>query len=344
MISISVCMIVKNEEKVLARCLNSLSGIADEIVIVDTGSSDRTKEIAAAYTNKIYDFVWVDDFSAARNYSFSKATMEYIYVADADEVIEEGERQKFIKLKRELDPGVEIVQMIYTNQLSYNTTYNFDEELRPKLYRRLREFVWEEPLHEAVRLTPVIFDSEIRIRHMPLEVHASRDFAVFERAYQKGILSKRMAEMYARELLIAGDLAAFAKSIPFFEEQCERTEDGALLRQALCVLVRAGQLLKDTDLFFRYAVKAMAAGDAPSEICFELGEYYFTKETSNEKEIYEAALWYYNAIYEAVPELNIKMGGSLPANRLVQCYERLGEREAAEQYRAVLEDFVSKSK
>ncbi|MDE7060622.1 MAG: glycosyltransferase family 2 protein, partial [Lachnospiraceae bacterium] len=92
------------------------------------------------------------------------------------------------------------------------------------------------------------------------------------------------------------------------------------------------------------AVKAMAAGDAPSEICFELGEYYFTKETSNEKEIYEAALWYYNAIYEAVPELNIKMGGSLPANRLVQCYERLGEREAAEQYRAVLEDFVSKSK
>lgn len=61
MISISVCMIVKNEEKVLARCLNSLCGIADEIVIVDTGSSDRTKEIAAAYTNKIYDFLWVDD-------------------------------------------------------------------------------------------------------------------------------------------------------------------------------------------------------------------------------------------------------------------------------------------
>lgn len=344
MISISVCMIVKNEEKVLARCLNSLCGIADEIVIVDTGSSDRTKEIAAAYTNKIYDFLWVDDFSAARNYSFSKATMEYIYVADADEVIEEGERQKFIKLKEELDPGVEIVQMIYTNQLSYNTTYNFDEELRPKLYRRLREFIWEEPLHEAVRLTPVIFDSEIRIRHMPLEVHANRDFAVFERAYQKGILSERVAKMYARELLIAGDLENFDKSIPFFEAQSENTADGTLLKQALCVLVRAGRLLGDTKFFFRYAVKAMATGDAPSEICFELGEYYFTGEAPSKKDIYEAALWYYNAIYEAVPELNIKMGGSLPAERLVQCYERLGEREVAEQYRAVLEDFVSKSK
>lgn len=344
MISISVCMIVKNEERVLARCLDSLLEIADEIVIVDTGSSDRTKEIAGNYTDKIYDFVWVDDFSAARNYSFSKATKEYIYVADADEVIEEEERQKFIKLKEELDPGVEIVQMLYTNQLSCNTTYNFDEELRPKLYRRLREFVWEEPLHEAVRLTPVIFDSEIRIRHMPLEVHAHRDFAVFERACGKGMLSKHMAEMYARELLIAGDREAFTKSIPFFEAQCEKTADKVLLRQALCVLVRAGRLSEDTEFFFRYAVKAMAAGDAPSEICFELGEYYFTKKSPEEKDIYEAALWYYNAIYEAVPELNIKMGGSLPADRLIQCYERLGDQEAVRQYRAVLKDFVRASR
>ena len=124
MISISVCMIVKDEEEVLARCLNSLAGIADEIIIVDTGSGDATKQIAAAYTERIYDFAWVDDFSAARNYSFSKATMEYIYVADADEVIEEGERQKFLKLKRELDRRVEIVQMLYTNQLSCNLTRN----------------------------------------------------------------------------------------------------------------------------------------------------------------------------------------------------------------------------
>ena len=74
MITISLCMIVKNEEKVLARCLDSLEGLMDEIIIVDTGSTDRTKEIAAGYTDKIYDFEWVDDFSAARNFSFSKAT------------------------------------------------------------------------------------------------------------------------------------------------------------------------------------------------------------------------------------------------------------------------------
>ena len=77
MATVSLCMIVKNEEKVLGRCLDSAKEIADEIIIVDTGSTDRTKEIAAEYTEKIYDFEWNDDFSAARNESFRKATKDY---------------------------------------------------------------------------------------------------------------------------------------------------------------------------------------------------------------------------------------------------------------------------
>lgn len=74
MITISLCMIVKNEERTLARCLDSVNGIADEIVIVDTGSSDRTTEVAARYTDRIYAFAWEDDFAAARNASFARAT------------------------------------------------------------------------------------------------------------------------------------------------------------------------------------------------------------------------------------------------------------------------------
>ena len=84
MISISMCMIVKNEQDILARCLDSYAGTYDELIIVDTGSTDNTKEIAAHYTDKIYDFEWINDFSAARNFAFSKATKEYIYSADAD--------------------------------------------------------------------------------------------------------------------------------------------------------------------------------------------------------------------------------------------------------------------
>lgn len=70
---ISLCMIVKNEAKVLGRCLDSISDLIDEIIVVDTGSIDETKRVVAAYEAKIYDFSWQDDFAAARNYAVSQA-------------------------------------------------------------------------------------------------------------------------------------------------------------------------------------------------------------------------------------------------------------------------------
>ncbi len=88
MSNISLCMIVKNEDSGLDKCLKSIVNYVDEIIIVDTGSSDRTKEIASSYTDKIYDFIWVNDFAAARNYSICKATNEFILVLDGDEFIE----------------------------------------------------------------------------------------------------------------------------------------------------------------------------------------------------------------------------------------------------------------
>ena len=111
MITISLCMIVKNEEDTLARCLDSVRGVVDEIVIVDTGSTDRTKEVAGTYTDKIFDFVWIDDFSAARNYSYSQATMDYILWLDADDVLLPEDRVKFLNLKETLNPSVDAVMI-----------------------------------------------------------------------------------------------------------------------------------------------------------------------------------------------------------------------------------------
>lgn len=105
MVTISLCMILKNEEKVLSRCLESAADLVDEIIIVDTGSTDRTKEIASAYTSKIYSYPWTDNFSDARNFSFSKATMDYCMWLDADDIIESSEKRKISPFEAIIETG-----------------------------------------------------------------------------------------------------------------------------------------------------------------------------------------------------------------------------------------------
>ena len=137
MVSFSLCMIVKDEEAVLSRCLDSLHDIMDEIIIVDTGSTDKTKEIARKYTDKIFDYKWCNDFADARNFAASKATGDYIYTADADEYLDAENRDKLCQLKKIMLPEIEIVQMLYHTPAGLSTVYNFEEEYRPKLYKRL---------------------------------------------------------------------------------------------------------------------------------------------------------------------------------------------------------------
>lgn len=88
--TISLCMIVKNEEKYLEKCLASIQDQVDEIIIVDTGSIDRTINIAKEYGAKIYHFTWIDDFAAARNYALEQALSDYVLVLDADEYLDEN--------------------------------------------------------------------------------------------------------------------------------------------------------------------------------------------------------------------------------------------------------------
>lgn len=329
MITISLCMIVKNEEKILARCLDSIADLMDEIVIVDTGSTDATKEIAARYTDKIYDFAWIDDFSAARNFAFSKATKEYIYSADADEVVSPENRERFKQLKEVLLPEIEIVQMKYGNQLQHGTVYNFDEEYRPKLFRRLREFVWVEPIHETVRLEPVVYDSDIVITHLPENSHAKRDLMTFAKHVDKGLrLCKRLHHMYATELYLAGDGEDFARAESFFQASvadADRSTDEMI--EACCVAAKAARLSGNDRLFFKYASKVIA-GDGCSEICCEMGHFH---EDAGDFE--EAVIWYYNAAYETAPVLSIVTGGEEALSGLVRCYEKLGLEEQAASYR-----------
>ena len=319
MITISLCMIVKNEEAVLARCLDSIADLMDEIIIVDTGSTDHTKEIAAKYTSDIYDFTWSGNFADARNYSFSKATCQYIYCADADEVLDAENRAKFHLLKKGLLPEIDIVQMYYCNQLSYNTIYNYDKEYRPKLYKRLRTFTWFNPIHETVSLEPVIYDSDIEIQHKPTGLHASRDLKAFEKLYTDGIrLSSHLHTLYAKELLIAGEKTDFIHAIPTFidttKDESRKTEERM---EAYCILARAYRLRGDVANFFKYTTKAVTSeGDGCAEICYELGMHYMAQAD------YDEALIWMNAAINTPCLLNLQTH-DFAREQLEKCYSKI---------------------
>lgn len=328
MITVSLCMIVKNEEKVLKRCLDSIADLMDEIVIVDTGSTDATKQIASAYTDKVYDFTWVGDFSAARNFAFSKAGMDYIYSADADEVLDEKNRQAFLQLKETLLPEIDMVQMYYTNQLAHGTIYNYDKELRPKLFKRVRTFRWQGAIHEQVGLDPVIYDSDIEIIHMPEHNHKSRDLAAFVRMTEAGErLDKRLHNIYAKELFISGEDQDFLAARDFFRKSCKdaaRSVDE--IKEAACVAAKAARIAGDVADFFKYALKVTAC-EGCAEICCELGEYYLEK-----RDIDEAVLWFYNGAYETESILDIHSSGDIPLKGLAKCYHVLGDEVQAAAY------------
>lgn len=314
MITISVCMIVKNEEKHLARCLDSLQGLWDELVIVDTGSTDDTRKIAERYTDRVYDYQWRDDFAHARNHAFSLAQCDYIYAPDADEVLDLEARRKFSQLKQTLLPEIEIVQMIYVNRHDHRTTENFEKDYRPKLFKRLRTFQWIDPVHETVRLQPVVYDSDIEILHMPDNSHADRDLKILRSSVQKGFrLSARLHNMYARELYIAGTPRDLEGAESFFHDSMQdaaRSKDEQM--EALCVLARINRIKKDHTEFLSLCLNGIAAAPC-AELCIEVGDYYM------EIQDYENARdWYENA-RNTLPILDIRCQEKFPAERIALC-------------------------
>lgn len=315
MVTISLCMIVKNEERVLARCLDSLAPYMDEIVIVDTGSVDGTKEIAGKYTDKVFDFAWTGSFSDARNFANAKATMDYIYTADADEYLDGENQKRLSQLKQVLTPEIELVQMLYCTREEFNTVYNFEKEYRPKLFKRLREFVWIDPIHETLRLDPVVFDSEIEIMHCPEGSHAKRDIdALCQAGMREEYLSKKLHHMYAMELFRSGRDADFAAAVPVFEKtmgQAARSMDE--IKEAICVLARAHRLQGHVPEFLGYALKD-AVTVSCAEVCCELGAYY--EQTG---EYAEAAVWYQNAATETESILDIRCSGEFAQAGLRRC-------------------------
>ena len=141
--TITLCMIVRDEEKNLEQCINSIKQQIDEIIIVDTGSKDKTLQIAKNLGAKVYNFVWDNDFSAARNFALQQATGDWILNLNADHTFH-GDTQNV--LKSALINNKYLGLMIEENQLDREGKENLSERLL--LFRNNCGFVFKGLVYE----------------------------------------------------------------------------------------------------------------------------------------------------------------------------------------------------
>ena len=331
MATISLCMIVKNEEMHIARCLDSVAGLVDEIVIVDTGSTDRTVEIVSNYTSNVFSYEWKDDFSDARNKSFSKASMEYCMWMDADDILEEAERDRFLQLKQSLSPDVDMVMM------KYNTS--FDEAGRPSFsyfrerwIRNCAQYRWAGAVHEVIPPTGKILYSDIAISHKKISFgDPDRNLKIYQKIIADGkFLEPRQQYYYGRELYYHKQY----KDAVDILEQFLGSEEGWIENkiEACSICANCYFQLGDEQTALTTLLRSMSFDLPRAELCCEIGKYFL-----EHKNYHNAIYWYETALN--IPK-NEYAGGFMltdcynyiPLLQLCVCYDRLGERQKAKEY------------
>lgn len=324
-------MIVRDEEDVLARCLDSVKDIVDEIIIVDTGSVDNTRRIAEKYTSQVFDFTWIDDFSTARNFSFSKAKMGYCLWLDADDILTDQDRAGLLKLKKTLTPDIDIVMMKYNTAFDEQGKVTFSY-YRERLIKNHRGFFWKGAIHEAIERNGKTIYSEIAVTHKKLHpTDPDRNLRIFEKQLQQGIaLCPREQFYYAQELYYHSRykdaVAVLEDFLASGKGWLENSIEGCrLLSQCYSGLNEPKKALTSLLRSFEF--------DMPrAEVCCDIGGYFFNLG------FYKiAAHWYKEALAQ---EPNEQSGafiqhdcyGYLPCIQLCVCYDRLGLREQAIEY------------
>lgn len=167
MIPISVCIITKNEAEHLEKCLTALKRYPFEIIVADTGSDDNSKEVARKYTDKVYDFEWINDFSAARNFAVSKASHNVILSLDTDEFIKEIDWDKMEQLIEANPKGIGCIKML--NYFESNGETNYQTSMLARLFNR-KYYHYVNAIHEdltpIVNITAYTYDLPITVDHV----------------------------------------------------------------------------------------------------------------------------------------------------------------------------------
>lgn len=206
MMKLSVCLIVKNEERVLGRCLDCAIQLADELIVVDTGSTDRSAEIAKKYTPHVYLHPWQGSFAEARNYAYSLASCDYMMWLDADDVIDEENLKRFLKLKEDTKEETDVVFTLYRN---YSEDGIGDYILRDRIIRRALDPQCVGDAHEAIPIEPswkCLYATDITIIHKKEYVNdPHRNMGIFNRniSDRKKLNAFEKAN-FCKELVIAG--------------------------------------------------------------------------------------------------------------------------------------------
>lgn len=328
MVTISLCMIVKNEEDVLTRCLKSAVGLADEIIIVDTGSTDRTKEIALEFTDKVYDFDWIDDFAAARNFSFAFAGCEYCMWLDADDIFLEPDRDKFLRLKSTLSPETDVVMMKYNTGFDAegNVTFSY---FRERIVKNKPSMKWNGAVHEVIATAGKTEYSDCAVTHQKLHPSdTDRNLRIFEKLLQAGTcLDPRQQFYYGRELYYhKRNDDAIRVFNAFLDENCGWLEN-KIDACRHCAYCHYGQDCPDKAL--QSLLRSFSYGLPRAEVCCEIGSHFF------DRALYPSAIyWYERAL--ACKRDDLSGGfvspsdyGYTPCIQLCVCYSRINHPEKA---------------
>lgn len=294
MISISLCMIVKNEEDVIGRCLDCVKDIVDEIVIVDTGSTDKTKEIVSMYTDKVYDFEWIDDFAAARNYSFSKASKDYIFWIDADEVLFKKDQELLLNLKYTLDKSIDTVTMTDHRGLNENGEPLLRYK-RNRLVKRINGFKWVGFIHEFLGVGGKVHESDIAITHQKLNDVGDRNLRIYKKKLAQGHeLSTRDVYYYGKELYYNGYYEEAIKILEPFTKMKAWDEEkiDAQCKISDCYISKGDYINARKSLYETFEYTTPRA-----EVLFRLANTF-----KNEGRYEEAISWYEYILQLKMPE------------------------------------------
>lgn len=322
-------MIVKDEELVLERALHCAQKFADELIVVDTGSRDKTKQIAERAGAKVFDFEWCDDFSRARNFAFSKATKEFMMWLDADDYITNENVEKIKQLKSQHDCA-DVYFMKYATAFDARNKPTFCF-MRERIVRNSPVFYFQDPIHEAITPSGKIVYTDIVIEHRKIKTSdPQRNLKIFEKLIaQHYDFSPRMQFYYANELYYNDKLEKAITAYDDFLSQSDGFVENkiqACLNRGKCYHQLGNQLRALESLFASFAY-----GAPHSEVLCELSLYLIENAR-----YCEALYWLKLAVQ--TPDLN--SGGFvlpdcydfIPYYNASICYHKLGDNHSAVRY------------